>query len=171
MMFEVNIYIETSLKGPVVRDGWYAAILEFTTKNKKTITREDFEMQTATTYHRQSVCAFLKSLKRLNASCTVNVYMDSVYLRNGVEDYVKMWKSNSWINAKGDVIKNAKEWQEIAKLISGQRIIFHTVKSHKYTLWMMKTAKGYPVGQFESKNKAVKTEGDSVNTEREDNLT
>lgn len=166
-MFEVNIYLETSLKGPVTRDGWCASVLEYTSKAGKTETREDFQVQKDTTYHRQSVCAFLKALKRLNASCTVNVYMDSVYLRNGVEDYIKMWKSNGWINAKGDVIKNAREWQEIAKLISGQKIIFHTVKSHKYTLWMMQTAKGYPVGQFESKNKAVKTEGDSVNTECE----
>ena len=111
-MFEVNIHIETSLKGPVVKDGWYAAVLEFTTKSKKTITREDFEMQTATTYHRQSVCAFLKSLKRLNANCTVNVYTDSIYLKNGVEEHIKMWKSNGWINAKGNEIKNAKEWKD-----------------------------------------------------------
>ena len=159
-MFEVNIYLETSLKGPVVRDGWYAAVLEFTTKSNKTITREDFEMQKATTYHRQCVCALLKSLKRLNASCTVNVYTDSVYLKNGVEEYIKMWKSNGWINAKGDVIKNAKEWQEIAKLISGQKIIFHWVKRHAYTEWMMEEAK-----------RRFKNAGDSVNTECEGNLT
>lgn len=160
MMFEVNIYIETSIKGPVVRDGWYAAVLEFTTKSKKTITREDFEMQTATTYHRQSVCAFLKSLKRLNASCTVNVYTDSIYLKNGIEEHIKMWKRNGWINAKGNEIKNAQEWKEIAKLISGQKIIVHWVKRHEYTEWMMEEAK-----------KRFENGAASVNTECEGNLT
>lgn len=155
-MFEVNIYLETSLKGPTVRDGWCASVLEYTSKAGKTETREDFVVQTATTYHRQCVCALLKSLKRLNASCTVNVYTDSIYLKNGIEDYIKTWKANGWINAKGEEIKNVKEWKEIARLISGQKIIFHWIKRHKYTEWMMKTAKEYPVGIFESKNKAVK---------------
>lgn len=31
-MFEVNIYLETSLKGPIVKDGWYAAVLEYKSK-------------------------------------------------------------------------------------------------------------------------------------------
>ena len=159
-MFTVNIYLETSLKGPVVRDGWYAAVLEFKSKSDKTVTREDFEMQKATTYHRQAVCAFLKSLKRLNASCIVNVYTDSIYLKNGLEGNLKMWKTNGWINAKGETIRNDQEWKEIAKLISGHKIKVHWVKRHDYTVWMMEEAK-----------KRFKNAGDSVNTERERDLT
>jgi ribonuclease HI len=155
-MFEVNIYLETSLKGPVIKDGWYAAVLEYKSKGGKITTREDFEWQKDTTYHRQSVCAFLKSLKRLNASCIVNVYTDSVYLKNGIEDHLKMWKSNGWINGKGNIIKNAQEWQEISKLIAGHKIRVHREKRHEYTEWMMEEAK-----------KRFKNAGTSVNTERE----
>ena len=155
-MFEVNIYLETSLKGPIVRDGWYAAVLEYKSKSGKTTTREDFEWQTQTTYHRQSVCALLKSLKRLNANCIVNVYTDCVYLKNGIENYLSRWKSNGWINEKGNIIKNAQEWKEIATLISSHKITIHREKRHPYTEWMMEEAK-----------KRFKNAGDSVNTECE----
>ncbi len=155
-MFEVNIYLETSLKGPLVRDGWYAAILEYTSKTNKKTTREDYEWQTQTTYHRQTVCAFLKSLKRLNTNCIVNIYTDSVYLKNGIEDHLKMWKSNGWINGKGETIKNVQEWKEIARLISSHKIIVHREKRHSYTEQMMEEAK-----------KRFKNAGDSVNTECE----
>lgn len=153
-MFEVNIYLETSLKGPVVKDGWYAAVLEYKSKSGKTTTREDFEWQKDATYHRQALCALLKSLKRLNASCIVNVYTDCIYLKNGIDEHLKMWKSNGWINGKGNTIKNAQEWQEIATLISGHKIKVHWEKRNSYTEWMMEEAK-----------KRFKSVKDSVNTE------
>ena len=153
-VFEVNIYLETLLKGPVVKDGWYAAVLEYKSKSGKTTTREDFEWQKDTTYHRQILCAFLKSLKRLNASCIVNIYSDSIYLKNGIEKNLSTWKSNGYINAKGEQIKNIQEWKEIAKLISGHKIKFHVSKRHTYTIQMMEEAK-----------KRFKNAGDSVNTE------
>lgn len=155
-MFEVNIYLETSLKGPVVRDGWYAAVVEFKTKSNKTVTREDFEMQQSTTYHRQCICALIKALERLNSSCYVNVYTDSIYLKNGIDGQIKMWESNGWINAKGNEIKNAREWKKLAKLISGHKMKAHWVKRHEYTEWMMSEAK-----------RRFKSDGDSVNTKCE----
>ena len=46
-MFEVNIYLETSLKGPGTRAGWYAAVVEYQTKHNGTKTREIFEYDEA----------------------------------------------------------------------------------------------------------------------------
>lgn len=155
-MFRVNIYLETSLKGPLVRDGWYAAVLEYTSKSKKTITREDFGKQSNTTYHRQAVCALIESLKRLNASCIVNIYSDSIYLKNGIEENLKTWKANGWINAKGEPIKNIQEWKEVARLISGHKVRFHKVKRHIYSAWMLQEAIGHPFSKTKSENKAIK---------------
>lgn len=44
-MFEVKIYIETSLKGPLRAgegEGWYAAVVEYRKKDGEIETREDF---------------------------------------------------------------------------------------------------------------------------------
>ncbi len=164
MMFEVNIYLETSLKGPVTKDGWHAAVLEFVQKGGKIITREDFERETSTTYHRQCLRALIKSLRRLNASCIVHIYSDSVYMENGIIRNLSRWKSNGFLSADGELLKNKQEWQEIAKLTSAQKVMFHRVKRNVYSAWMQQEAKTYGFGVFESENKAVR---DSVNTECE----
>ena len=39
-MQEVKIYIETSLQGPAIKDGRYAAIVEYISKSGSPITRE-----------------------------------------------------------------------------------------------------------------------------------
>lgn len=155
-MFEVNIYLETSLKGPVTKTGWHAAVLECTKRNGKTETREDFERETSTTYHRQSLRALIKALKRLNASCTVNIYSDSVYLESGIKTNLKRWKANGFISADGAPLKNLEEWKEIARLISGHKILFHREKRNAYSTWMQRQAKSIPFGVLSSENKAIK---------------
>lgn len=155
-MFEVNIYLETSLKGPLVRDGWCAAVLEYITRSGKTETRENFERQTSTTYHRQTVCALAESLKRLNASCFVNIYSDSVFVESCITKNLKHWKSNGFINAKGEPIKNIEEWKQVARLISGHKVRFSKVKRHAYSAWMYEEAKKIPFGITRTKNRAVK---------------
>lgn len=155
-MFEVNIYLETSLKGPVTKDGWCGAVLEYITRDGKTETREDFEKETSTTYHRQCLRALIKSLKRLNVSCYVNIHTDSVYIESGINKNLKRWKSNGFISADGDPVKNVNEWKEIAKLISGHKVQFHREKRNAYSVWMQRTAKILQTDVFESRNKAVK---------------
>lgn len=166
-MFEVNIYLETSLKGPIVKDGWNAAVLEYISRENKTVTREDIEQEISTTYHRQCLRALIKPLKRLNASCIVNIYSDSVYLENGIKTNLKRWKSNGFLSADGAPLKNVNEWKELAKLISGHKVQFHRQKRNAYSTWMTQEAKTISVGVFKSENKAVKNAVHSVNTECE----
>ena len=139
-MFEVNIYIETSLKGPGTRKGWYAAVLEFI-KNGKAITREDFVYEEATTYHKSVLCALIKSLKRLNASCHLNIYTDSIFVKNSVENNLDTWKANGYLNIKEKPIKNQEEWREVGRLLSGHDVKFRITNRNPYTVWMREKAK------------------------------
>ena len=139
-MFKVNIYIETSLKGPGKREGWYAAVLEFV-KNGKAITREDFVKEKETTYHKSVLCALLKALERLNANCNLNIYTDSVFVQNSVENHLTGWKANGFVNAKNEPIKNQAEWKEVARLISGHNVKFRITNRNPYTVWMREKAK------------------------------
>lgn len=139
-MFEVNIYLETSLKGPGTRKGWYAAVLEFI-KNGKAITREDFVLEKETTYHKSVLCALAKSLKRLNASCHLNIYTDSIFVKNSVENNLSTWKANGYLNIKAEPIKNQEEWREVGRLLSGHNVKFRITKRHSYSVWMREKAK------------------------------
>ncbi len=135
-MFEVNIYIETSLKGPGIRKGWYAAVIEFQKRNGDTVTREDFVYEQETTYHKSVLCALIKALKRLNASCDITIYTDSEIIRNNVENNLHRWKENGFLTVKGEPIKNQEEWKELAKVISGHKVEFCITKRHFYSEWM-----------------------------------
>lgn len=140
-MFEVNIYLETSLKGPGTRQGWYAAILEYRTQKKYGIeTREIFGWESEITYHRSVLLAFLKSLKRLNKECILTVFTDSVYLGNNFTSNLSNWERNGFKNAKGEDIKNKEEWQQIVTLSKRHEITFVRVKRHQYSLWMIEEA-------------------------------
>lgn len=139
-MFEVNIYIETEVKGPARRRGWYASVLEFL-KGGKAITREDYVLEEETTYHRSVLRALLNSLKRLNTNCYVNIYTDSDYLKNSIENFLPQWKNTGFVNAKGKPLENQKEWMEVAKLIAGQKIKFRKTVRHCYTVVMQREAK------------------------------
>lgn len=139
-MFEVNIYLETSLKGPGKRKGWYAYVLEFI-KNKKAITREEFVFEKETTYNKSVLCALAKALERLNASCHVNIYTDSEFVKNSVESYLDQWKENGYQKSGGEPIKNQEEWREVGRLLAGHNVKFRITNRNPYTVWMQERAK------------------------------
>lgn len=157
-MFEVNIYLETSIKGPGTRKGWYASTLEYLDRNRHAVTREDYVLEEQTTYNKSILCALLKSLKRLNASCFVNIYTGSDYLKNNVENRLPMWKKNGFLNAKGKPVKNQDEWKEVARLLSGHKIEFRMTSRHLYTQIMQDEAKR----RFKSGKNVRKTECEGV---------
>lgn len=140
-MFEVNIYLETSLKGPGTRAGWYAAVVEYQTKHNGTKTREIFEYDEAITYHKSALRAFAKSLKILNKECNLTIYTDSVYLISSFQNHLTKWEENGYKNAKGEDIKNQDEWQQISKLKKRHNVTFIQIKRHSYSMWMMEEAK------------------------------
>lgn len=131
-MFEVSIYLETSIKGPGTRKGWYASTLEYLDRNRHAVTREDYVLEEQTTYNKSILCALTKSLKRLNASCFVNIYTGSNYLKNNVENHLPVWKKNGFLNAKGKPVKNQEEWREISQLLSGHKVRFRDEQAPLY---------------------------------------
>lgn len=136
-MFEVNIYLETSMKGPGTRKGWYAAVIECTKKDGSVHKREDFEKEDALTYHKSVLLALLKSLKRLNTSSILIIHTDSVYLINNIErGNLKKWSENDFLKSKGEPIKNREEWQQINKLLKGHKVSFCFEKRNKYSIAM-----------------------------------
>lgn len=142
-MFEVNIYIETSLKGPGTRKGWYAAVVEYIGKNKKPVTREDFCEEEETTFHRSALRALIKSLKRLNTSCNLTIHTDNIHLVSSFDHHLSTWEENGFINAKNQPIRNQEEWKEVSRLLKGHKVLFVYEKNHKYTQHMMELAKNH----------------------------
>lgn len=134
-MKEVNIYLETSMKGPGTRIGWHAAVVEYEKKNGDMETREDFG-QEETTYHKSVLTALIKALKRLNVECSVTVYTDCQLIKTSFENHLPKWKENGFLNIKGEPIKNQEEWKELAAVAEKHEMDFVITKKHYYSSWM-----------------------------------
>lgn len=110
-MKEVKIYIETSLAGPCVKDGWYAAILECQTA-KGPATKGFVGMEEKTTYNRSALLAAVKALQKLKP-CRAVIYTNCAFIINTFENgRLEDWRRAEWRKASGEEVKNKELWQQ-----------------------------------------------------------
>lgn len=141
-MFKVNIYLETSMKGPGTRKGWYAAVVEYQTKRDEIVTKEFFSEMVETTYNKSALLGALEALKMLNVECILTIYTDSVYMVSPFSNgNLKRWIANGFLNVKGEPIKNQKEWQQLTEQLKRHTFKFIHTKRNPYSSWMMEEAK------------------------------
>lgn len=133
-MFKVNVYIETSMKGPGIRSGWYASIIEYQMKNGVIHKRFDFGMGESLTYHKSVLLALGMSLKRLNASSYLTIHTDSQHVVGTIRrGSLETWRENDFQSSRGREIKNCEEWKIVDKLLKGHKVEFELTKSNKYS--------------------------------------
>lgn len=120
----IEIYTDGACKGNPGPGGW-GVLLRFQGKEKSFYGAEDH-----TTNNRMELTAAIKGLQALNRNCTVDLYTDSQYLRQGMLSWLSTWKKNGWKNSKKEPVKNADLWQELDSLASMHQISWHWVKGH-----------------------------------------
>lgn len=81
-MKTVNIYIETTIKSPVVKDGKYASALVFTRSSGDEAYRIISGEECESTYNRLTLIAIIKSLQKLKEQCHVVIHTDNAYIKN-----------------------------------------------------------------------------------------
>ena len=115
-MKEVNIYIRTSLTGPCIKDGRWAAAMECQTSKGPAVKGICGEEQ-ETTYYRLVLLGIVKSLKILNAPCNVTLYTDCIFIKNMIENgKPEQWKRAEWRKPSGEEVKNQELWQQYQTL-------------------------------------------------------
>ena len=131
-MRDVTIYIETSLTGPCVRNGWYAAILECQTA-KGPATRYLTGREWKTTYNRSTLLAIVEALKCLKP-CKVLIYTSNAFVINTFESgRVETWKRSEWHKPSGEEIKNKELWKQfLDEKNRMDEIAFRFSKHHDY---------------------------------------
>ncbi len=109
---QVNIYIETSKKGPSRGKGVYGAIIEYeTTKGPATLTI--FKQLENTTENQAELEAAVDALKHLTKPCYVTIYTGCTYFIHAMLGWLLQWAKNDWINAKGKTLANVELWKKI----------------------------------------------------------
>jgi ribonuclease HI len=121
---QVTIYTDGACRGNPGPGGW-GALLKFG-RHEKTLSGAERD----TTNNRMELTAAVEALKALNQPCRVDFYTDSEYLRRGITEWLKNWKSRGWKTAGKKPVKNQDLWGALDEAIQPHQIEWHWVRGH-----------------------------------------
>lgn len=120
----VEIYTDGACSGNPGPGGW-GAILRYNGHE-----RELSGGAADTTNNRMEMIAVIEALRALKKRSRVELYTDSQYVKQGIEDWLKGWKAKGWKTASKKPVKNQDLWMEIDDLVGQHDISFHWVRGH-----------------------------------------
>ena len=120
----VIIYTDGACSGNPGPGGW-GAILRYGDHEKELNGGED-----ETTNNRMEMMAVIESLRALSKSCTIDLYTDSVYVKDGVTKWLEGWKAKNWRTAAKKPVKNQDLWERIDLEMARHNVTWHWVKGH-----------------------------------------
>ncbi len=121
---KVDIFTDGACKGNPGPGGW-GAILRSNGKE-----RELSGGETPSTNNRMELMAAIEALNALKKPCHVQLWTDSVYVRDGITKWIHGWRRNGWKTADKKPVKNAELWQALLDASAPHRIDWHWVKGH-----------------------------------------
>ncbi len=121
----VIIYTDGSSLGNPGPGGW-GAILIFG-EHRKELSKGYLE----TTNNRMEIRGVLHALSELSRPCRVQIYTDSMYVRDAIEKkWLQNWLRNGWKTAAKKPVKNRDLWERIIPMLQNHSVTFHWVKAH-----------------------------------------
>ena len=84
----------------------------------------------STTNNRMEMQAVIESLSFLPKPSDVELYTDSRYVINGINEWIDTWSKNNWQTANRKQVKNKDLWQELHARTQEHRIAWHWVRGH-----------------------------------------
>ena len=84
-----------------------------------------------TTNNRMELMAAIQGLEALKKPESVNLYTDSIYLRDGITKWIHSWKKNGWKTSAKKSVKNEDLWRRLEKVSIGHKVRWHWVKGHE----------------------------------------
>jgi ribonuclease HI len=72
----------------------------------------------------------IEALASLTRRCTVTIYTDSQYVRNGITTWIHGWKARGWKTADKKPVKNVELWQRLDTLNAAHQVEWRWVRGH-----------------------------------------
>ena len=125
MTDRVEIYTDGACSGNPGIGGWGAYL-----KYKDNVKQLSGSAEN-TTNNRMELVAAIEGLKILKKSSEVNLYTDSVYLKDGITKWIFNWQKNNWKNANKKDVKNKDLWIQLLEVVNKHDINWIWVKGHE----------------------------------------
>lgn len=121
----VTIYTDGGAKpNPNGPGGWGALLIS------GSHTKELSGGERSTTNNRMELTAAIMALEALKKPCTVTIYTDSQYLRNGITEWLPKWVRNGWRTADKKPVKNQELWERLHAATQRHDIEWKWVRGH-----------------------------------------
>ena len=124
MLNKIIIYTDGACRKNPGPGGW-GALLRFG-EHEKSVSGAEQE----TTNNRMELKAAIEALSVLRRKCRVELYTDSLYLRDGALQWMEKWKQNNWVNSSRKLVKNRDLWEALDEQAGRHNITWHWVKGH-----------------------------------------
>jgi len=83
-----------------------------------------------TTNNRMELMGVIVALERLKTACTIDLYTDSVYVKEGISNWINNWKKNNWKTAAKKEVLNQDLWKRLDELAKYHSVNWYWVKGH-----------------------------------------
>ena len=124
-MKTVTVYTDGACSGNPGPGGW-AAILMYGPP-KKELSGGEAE----TTNNRMELTAVLRALEALKEPCEVDLYSDSQYICNAInQHWLDGWIKKGWKRGKNEPVKNVDLWKRLLAAMEKHQVSFQWVKGH-----------------------------------------
>ncbi len=120
----IEIWTDGACSGNPGKGGWGALLC------KGTVEKELYGGEPDTTNNRMELMATIKALEALKKPCTVTLYTDSNYVKNGITTWIKGWLAKNWKTANGQPVKNKDLWLMLLEATKPHKINWVWVKGH-----------------------------------------
>jgi ribonuclease HI len=121
----VDIYTDGACSGNPGPGGW-GALLRYGAREKELCGGE----AVGTTNNRMELMAPIQALESLTRPSVVRLHTDSTYVRDGITKWLPRWKSNGWLTASRQPVKNADLWRRLDAAAGRHEVQWHWVKGH-----------------------------------------
>ena len=121
---KIELFTDGACKGNPGLGGWGVLI------NNSNNFIELKGTQQQTTNNRMELIAVINGLKSIKENENIEITTDSMYVKNGINQWINNWKKNGWKTAAKKPVKNKDLWQELDELVQNYSINWEWVKGH-----------------------------------------
>jgi ribonuclease HI len=124
-MVFVEIYTDGACRGNPGIGGWGAVL--FSDGHQKKL----YGSSKLTTNNQMELTAAIQALKGLKRRCHVKLTTDSIYVKNGITEWLPNWKRRNWKTSDNKPVKNMELWKQLEEQVSRHDVEWHWVKGHE----------------------------------------
>ncbi|MDP4835748.1 MAG: ribonuclease HI, partial [Burkholderiales bacterium] len=83
-----------------------------------------------TTNNRMELTAVIEALRMLKNPSKIRLFIDSQYVKNGINLWISNWKRTGWKTSNKKPVKNVDLWMVLDELVPRHEIEWIWVKGH-----------------------------------------